>query len=202
MGGLALAAAFPKLGIAGLAWVAPGWILFSGLGRRGGERFRIGYVGGYVYALGAFYWLLFIPFPAGAVGGWFALSAYLAVYTATWVALCWRILPASTADGPEFNQPLSSGWSGWVPSTPALTSSTGFSEALVAFSRIAWHRRVVWALGCAVIWVALEMVLARLFTGFPWNLLGVSQYRMLPIIQIASWTGVYGISFLVVWFSV
>jgi apolipoprotein N-acyltransferase len=48
----------------------------------------------------------------------------------------------------------------------------------------------------------MEMVVARLFTGFPWNILGVSQYRILPLIQITQITGVYGISFLIVWFSV
>jgi len=42
----------------------------------------------------------------------------------------------------------------------------------------------------------------RLLTGFPWNFLGVSQYKMLPLIQIAAVTGVYGVSFLVVWMSV
>jgi apolipoprotein N-acyltransferase len=46
------------------------------------------------------------------------------------------------------------------------------------------------------------MVQARLFSGFPWNFLGASQYQMLPVIQIASFTGVYGISFLAAWFSI
>src|SRR4030095_16817916 len=46
------------------------------------------------------------------------------------------------------------------------------------------------------------MIQARLFTGFPWNFLGASQYRMLPIIQVSSYTGVYGVSFLAVWFSI
>lgn len=46
------------------------------------------------------------------------------------------------------------------------------------------------------------MAVARLLTGFPWNLLGVSQARILPVIQIASYTGVYGVSFLLAWFSV
>jgi apolipoprotein N-acyltransferase len=45
------------------------------------------------------------------------------------------------------------------------------------------------------------MVRVRLLGGFPWDLLGVSQYHMVPLIQIASVTGVYGVSFLVVWFS-
>jgi apolipoprotein N-acyltransferase len=59
----------------------------------------------------------------------------------------------------------------------------------------------VWFLLCAAAWVAWEMVIARIFGGFPWNLLGASQYRLLPVIQIASVTGVYGVSFLVAWFS-
>ena len=58
-----------------------------------------------------------------------------------------------------------------------------------------------WALRSAATWVALEMILARIFTGFPWNLLGDSQYRIVPLIQFASFTGVYGVSFLVVWTS-
>jgi apolipoprotein N-acyltransferase len=45
------------------------------------------------------------------------------------------------------------------------------------------------------------MIRARLFGGFPWNFLGTSQYQMIPLIQIASVTGVYGVSFLVVWVS-
>jgi apolipoprotein N-acyltransferase len=46
------------------------------------------------------------------------------------------------------------------------------------------------------------MVVGRFLTGFPWSFLGVSQYEMLPLIQIASITGIYGVSFLVAWFSV
>jgi len=52
LGGLALASSFPKLGFAGFAWIAPGCILFAAMGRTGGEAFRIGYAGGFAYALG------------------------------------------------------------------------------------------------------------------------------------------------------
>ncbi len=55
---------------------------------------------------------------------------------------------------------------------------------------------------CGAAWVAMEMGVARLLSGLPWNLLGVSQYQFLPLIQIASATGVYGVSFLVAWNSV
>jgi len=48
-----------------------------------------------------------------------------------------------------------------------------------------------------VIWVTLEVLRTYALTGFPWGLLGYSQYKFLMLIQIADITGVYGISFLV-----
>ncbi len=45
------------------------------------------------------------------------------------------------------------------------------------------------------------MILGWWWGGFPWNPLGASQYRLLPLIQIASVTGVVGVSFIVSWFS-
>ena len=48
-----------------------------------------------------------------------------------------------------------------------------------------------------VIWVCLEYLRGKLFTGFPWALLGYSQYLNLWVIQIADITGVWGVSFLV-----
>ena len=47
------------------------------------------------------------------------------------------------------------------------------------------------------LWVALEFVRAKALTGFPWELLGYSQYKALQIIQISDIFGVYGVSFLV-----
>ena len=158
-GGLMLAAAFPKIGVAGLAWVAPGVILLAALGAR--SPFRMGYAAGLAFHLAALHWLLFIPVRFYPILGWLALAGYLALFPATWCWLCAR------AEG---------GADSWV-------------------------RRTAWALFCAVAWVGLEMVQARLFTGFPWNLLSESQYRLLPLIQIASVTGEYGVTFLVVWFA-
>lgn len=209
VGGLLLGAAFPKIGMAGLAWVAPGWILFSAVGRPTRDRVRLGYVGGFAYALVAFYWIALIPFPAGAIAGWVALSAYLGLYMASWVWLCWRWLdfltPAPDAS-PELQASLrvDSSSGPFTPTLPGLTPSLPAVQWVVAadFLRVPVVRRVLWAFGCAVLWVGLEMLLARLFTGFPWNLLGVSQYRILPLLQITPFTGVYGVSFLVVWFSV
>ncbi len=48
------------------------------------------------------------------------------------------------------------------------------------------------------VWVTLELLRTYLFSGLPWTLLGYSQYRWLPAIQIADLTGVYGVSFVLV----
>lgn len=64
-----------------------------------------------------------------------------------------------------------------------------------------WFGRQIQLIIGAAVWVGLEMTVSRLFTGFPWNLLGASQYQMLPLIQVASVTGVYGVSFLIIWLS-
>ncbi len=47
-------------------------------------------------------------------------------------------------------------------------------------------------------WVSLEFLRTYLLSGFPWNLLGYSQYRTPLILQLASLTGIYGLSFLIV----
>ncbi len=47
-------------------------------------------------------------------------------------------------------------------------------------------------------WVITEYLRTYLFTGFPWALLGYSQYLNLPVIQISDITGSYGVSFIIV----
>ncbi|MBN2467822.1 MAG: apolipoprotein N-acyltransferase [Deltaproteobacteria bacterium] len=48
-----------------------------------------------------------------------------------------------------------------------------------------------------MIWILLEYLRTHLFSGFPWGLLGYSQYKNLTIIQISDITGVYGVSFII-----
>ena len=53
-------------------------------------------------------------------------------------------------------------------------------------------------LGTPFLWVATELLRAHTFFEFPWCLLGYSQHPFLPVIQVASVTAVYGVSFLLV----
>ena len=48
------------------------------------------------------------------------------------------------------------------------------------------------------IWIGLEWVCSWFVTGFPWGSMGYTQWNNLPAIQIASITGVHGVSFIVV----
>ncbi len=177
--GLVLAAAFPKIGVAGFAWIAPALILLTAVGKPPGQTFRIGYAAGLAHYFASLYWLLRIPVAWAPILGWVALSAYLALYPATWAWLCWRFFPVKLADGESLK--------------PAHLAER--------FLSVPWPTRTAWTIGGAMAWVALEMIVARFLTGFPWNLLGASQYQLLPLIQVASWTGIYGVSFLVVWSS-
>ncbi len=180
-GGLCLTAAFPKIGLAGAAWVGPAVILFSAAGATPGKALKLGFAAGLVHFLTSLYWLLYMPYtfhgvPIAPALGWFSLSAYCSLFPAVWVWLCWRI------------------WPGSIPSSSA-------ASALRNFFLAPGLQRQLWTFNCAALWVATEMVRGRFLTGFPWNLLGISQYRMLPLVQIVSTTGVYGISFLIVWTS-
>lgn len=55
-------------------------------------------------------------------------------------------------------------------------------------------RTLLLTVGIAILWVGFEYGRSVLFGGFPWNLLGVSQYKAPALIQIAAWVGVPGVS--------
>ena len=93
---------------------------------------------------------------------------------------------------------------GWVLLAAYLALFTGVWTWLVSgfrFQVSGWTARLVWSLTGAAAWATLEILRAHLLGGFPWSFVGVSQYQLVPLIQLASVTGVYGVSFLVVWFS-
>ncbi len=65
----------------------------------------------------------------------------------------------------------------------------------------ALHRMFA-VLGLAGLWVVLEWVKTFFLYGFPWLPLSVSQWKNPAILQIAAWTGGYGISFLLILFNI
>ena len=77
----------------------------------------------------------------------------------------------------------------------------GLYFALFALLVTLTHRatgKMGWTLFYApFLWVAMELACARV-TSFPWNQLGMSQIDNLALSRLATYTGVYGISFLIV----
>jgi apolipoprotein N-acyltransferase len=73
-------------------------------------------------------------------------------------------------------------WFAWLAGRGGAAAPTNISAAAVASAG----------------WVTLEWVRGHFpLGGFGWNGLGVTQHRVLPLIQFASVTGVYGVSALV-----
>ncbi|MFM7213783.1 MAG: apolipoprotein N-acyltransferase, partial [Verrucomicrobiota bacterium] len=181
LAGLLAALAFPLPGWSGLAWVSPGLLLLAALGTSPGAAFRLGWFSGLVQFLVSLRWLLAIPFPSGAVAAWLALALYCALYPALWTvwATLWIRRWTAAPDG------------GPVPWVSAASTLAGLPTV---------RRSTLW-LGMGLGAAGLEVIRGRFLTGFPWNFWGITQWKNLPLIQIASVTGIFGVTALVHWVS-
>ena len=65
-----------------------------------------------------------------------------------------------------------------------------FSATLNRLGRMPWHCLLL----VPLLWVSYEYIRTFLFSGFPWELLGYSQFNRLQLIQISDIFGVYGVS--------
>lgn len=78
---------------------------------------------------------------------------------------------------------------------------------MIIFSLLAWrykNKLLVYPLASACAWVALELIVQLISYkgfGFPWFVLGYTQYANLELIQISSILGAYGVSFFIVFCS-
>jgi apolipoprotein N-acyltransferase len=110
-------------------------------------------------------------------GAAFFLSAFswlITVHVVGWIAICLYLS-------------LFFGFWGWF-------AGSLFQEREFLHS----SRNLGIALLCSAAWVAQEWVRGWLFSGFGWNGLGVALYKQTLYIQIAEYTGVAGLSFLVI----
>jgi apolipoprotein N-acyltransferase len=95
---------------------------------------------------------------------------------------------------------------GNIPVVPAslitllLCAYLALYPALFGAAAVSLRERhpALFFLAAPALWTALELARTYVFSGFPWSLLGYSQYSVLTVIQFADLTGVYGVSFLIV----
>lgn len=148
--------------------------------------------------------LLVLSFPPLELGGlaWIALVPLLVVLDGRgpWAAFAISYLAGLVFIAGSFY------WIWWVPGYNLLDEALlGLYLALyvaVWGLGVAWVRRrtaLPLALVAPALWVALEYVRSNLsFLSLPWMLLGHTQHLSIPTIQIASFAGVYGLTFLIV----
>lgn len=94
---------------------------------------------------------------------------------------------------------------GGLPSVAALATSIllcGYLALYPALFCLIYCRiqKIAWGLPLfsAAAWTGLEYVRTYALTGFPWGVIGYSQFLNLRLIQIADVFGVYGVSFLLI----
>jgi len=68
-------------------------------------------------------------------------------------------------------------------------------------TRAKFPARVLGFSAIAGLWVILEWVRSWLLLGFPWAPLSLSQWERPVVLQLAAWTGAYGVSFLLIFFN-
>ena len=90
-------------------------------------------------------------------------------------------------------------WSASIPVYLLLVLWLALFYALSTFiARLGELAGIKAAFTLPVAWVAFDFIRSFLFSGFAWAMLGHSQFRTLPLIQIADLAGVYGITLLIV----
>lgn len=60
-------------------------------------------------------------------------------------------------------------------------------------------KKIIFLGGC--IYFFLEIIMANFLTGFPWLPLGLTQYNNFHILKIAKFTGIFGLSFILITFN-
>lgn len=154
--------------------------------------------------------LLTLSFPGSGDQAWLAFAALVPLLVAIDGARRRRAAALGLASGAVF-WTLTVAWPApWVVHYAGIgwprAALTGvvivglLSSTTAAFAAMVVSMRDRSAVGAVLLgatgWVALELLRTSIL-GFPWNLLGASQWTRLPLIQVAAMTGVYGVSFVV-----
>jgi len=173
---LLLATSFPPLNWSFATWCSFIPFYFVVKEKRPLKTFLYGYLWGYIWFFATFFWLreieIIIPF---------LIALTFAVFMAVW-ALCIPILRRAIL----------------IPLPIQLKGSKNESEYQPSYIR-----EISFIISLAALWVTIEWVRSWLIlNGFPWNNLGASQWKNIPVIQICEYTGVYGISFVIIFFNI
>ena len=170
---------FPPVGFSHLAWVV--FIPLLWVASR--LRYRIwgiGYCFGFAYFAANLWWLRTVFSPAP-----FFISGLCAFYPALWLVISHRLLRNLALSDASLH--------------PLYEQNPPDSIPLLRLSRA---KQCLLAFLLAFLWCGLEWVRSWFLSGFPWNLFGVSQWQTMWLLPVCRYTGVYGISFLLLFVNV
>jgi apolipoprotein N-acyltransferase len=166
--GLLVACAFPKINLFFLIWIAFVPLLFVTMESSLKDSLLYGFFSGFIFNIVGLYWL--VPMLEFNTGS-FVQTIFVSCILWTYLASYWGV---------------------WCLFLSLLKNMMDEKIKYVVSRNI-----FIVFLGASM-WVVLEYVKTYLLTGFPWMLVGYSQFEFVEVIQIAEFTGVYGISFLVI----
>ena len=149
------------------------------------RNLALGYVTGLTFFWTALSWLTTVT-----ILGWFVLQFYMAIYFALWAWFCGLVRPR------EARRQLSAGkWDQMLAE----------ARSTAALPRSPWTKstnNLLFAFLLAAAWATQEWLRGWVFSGWGWNGLGVALHDTWPLIQIAEFTGVAGLSFMVAFANV
>ena len=189
--GLLYAGCFAPFNLTWLCWVALipliAAIWFSGEASRYSwlRNLALGYVAGLAFFWTALSWLTTVT-----VLGWFVLQFYMAIYFALWAWFCGLLRPREKkkeSGASKWDQMVAQARSAAPPPRSPWTKSAN---------------NLVLAFLLAAAWTTQEWLRGWVFSGWGWNGLGVALHGNWPLIQIAEFTGVAGLSFMVAFANV
>ena len=189
--GLLYTSCFAPFNLTWFCWIALtpliAAILFSGKESRHPwlRNLALGYVTGLTFFWTALSWLTTVT-----ILGWFVLQFYMAIYFALWAWFCGLLRPR------EARRQLSAGkWDQMLAE----------ARSPAALPRSPWTKstnNLLLAFLLAAAWTTQEWLRGWVFSGWGWNGLGVALHDTWPLIQIAEFTGVAGLSFMVAFANV
>jgi apolipoprotein N-acyltransferase len=212
--GLLCAGCFAPFNYDWLCWIALTPLLaaiwFSGgeSKRRWARDLLLGYVAGL-----AFFWVVFSWLYTVTVPGMILVGIYMACYFAAWSWLCGLLRPGlrkvreKPVEGVDaVSRRLNEKYAAEHGSLPEIMTTSGSEISPDSPARRSpWlssinNLRLAFLLAAA--WVAHEYLRGIVFSGWSWNALGSALHAKLVVIQIAEFTGVAGLSFMVVFTNV
>ena len=173
LSGMLMTASLPPLNWSYAAWIAIIPLYWIAHDKKPFRAWRAGWVWGLAWGFTSFYWLREIS-PVIP----YLIGPVIALYTGCWSAAV-----------PLFRRGI------LIPADVQLAGC----QAEQNYNRISIPRELFFAAALAGWWCVLE---SGRSTMLPWNYTGSSQWQNLPLIQICEYTGVYGITFLLVMLNI